>query len=183
MYNTSATGGYLKPINNITIDGVELRNAIGDILVGVSGLSNDLVRPAYQNNTPPRVSIDTNWIAFFIQERRGDANSYQEEDNSGEKLLLTRHEELDILLSFYGPDCMSYASLIREGLELQQNSEAMNALGMAFVRVGEMSYIPELINERYYERVDCLLTLSYLYFLYIDNVERLLLWDQEQKGK
>ena len=78
MSNTSATGGYLSPVYP-EITGLELRRTIGEILVGISGLEATLVRPAYQENPPPSPSINVNWLAFFIQERRGDANSYQKE--------------------------------------------------------------------------------------------------------
>ena len=160
MSNTSATGGYLLPLTGGSIDGLDLRRAIGAVLVGISGIDGTLVRPSWQQNPPPIPGIDVNWIAFFIQERRGDSNSYQQVQDS-ESSFLSRHEDLDILLSFYGVDCLQIAANVREGFELTQNNEIMLTNGLAFVRMGAITHIPELINDRYFDRADSVLTLRH----------------------
>jgi hypothetical protein len=158
--NTSATGGYLSPKVGGSIEGLALRRAIGAALAGVSGLDPTLVRPAFQPDPPPSPSILTDWIAFYIQDCIPDSHGYiaQKTDTSA---TLIRHEDIEVLVSSYGPNCFITTNTLREGFEIAQNSEELAQNGLVFVNCGDATYVPELINERYYERVDIVLTLRH----------------------
>lgn len=158
MPNTSATGGYLQQVAG-PLEGLDLRRFIGTVLVGVSGFEPELVRPAWQQNPPPVPNIDTNWMAFGITARRADNDPYQVEKDDGLRTLMLRHEELDIMLAFYGPDCLQKAAEVREGFELTQNTESLLLAGMAYIDLSDIIHAPELVNDRYFDRADTTLTI------------------------
>lgn len=158
MPNTSATGGYLQQVAG-PLEGLDLRRFIGTVLVGVSGFEPEMVRPAWQQNPPPVPSIDTNWMAFGITARRADNDPYQVEKDDGQRTLMLRHEELDIMLAFYGPDCLQKAAEVREGFELTQNTESLLLAGMAYIDLSDIIHAPELVNDRYFDRADTTLTI------------------------
>jgi hypothetical protein len=156
--NTSATGGYLQQVAG-PLEGLDLRRFIGTVLVGVSGFEPEMVRPAWQQNPPPVPNIDTNWMAFGITARRADNDPYQVEKDDGQRTLMLRHEELDIMLAFYGPDCLQKAAEVREGFELTQNTESLLLAGMAYIDLSDIIHAPELVNDRYFDRADTTLTI------------------------
>lgn len=158
MPNTSATGGYLQQVAG-PIDGLDLRRFIGTLLVGVSGFAPELVRPIWQQNPPPIPDIDTNWMAFGITARRADNDPYQVETDDGQRTLMQRHEELDILVTFYGPDSLQKAAELRDGFELTQNTESLLLAGMAYIDLSDIIHAPELVNDRYFDRSDTTLTI------------------------
>lgn len=158
MPNTSATGGYLQQVSG-PLEGLDLRRFIGTVLVGVSGFEPEMVRPAWQQNPPPVPNIDTNWMAFGITARRADNDPYQVEKDDGQRTLMLRHEELDIMLAFYGPDCLQKAAEVREGFELTQNTESLLLAGMAYIDLSDIIHAPELVNDRYFDRADTTLTI------------------------
>lgn len=158
MSNTSATGGYLQQVVG-PLEGLNLRRFIGTVLVGVSGFAPEMVRPAWQQNPPPIPNIDTNWMAFGITARRADNDPYQVEKDDGQRTLMLRHEELDIMLAFYGPDCLQKAAEVREGFELTQNTESLLLAGMAYIDLSDIIHAPELVNDRYFDRADTTLTI------------------------
>ena len=158
MSNTSATGGYLQQVAG-PLEGLDLRRFIGTVLVGVSGFAPEMVRPAWQQNPPPVPNIDTNWMAFGITARRADNDPYQVEKDDGLRTLMLRHEELDIMLAFYGPDCLQKAAEVREGFELTQNTESLLLAGMAYIDLSDIIHAPELVNDRYFDRADTTLTI------------------------
>lgn len=158
MPNTSATGGYLQQVAG-PLEGLDLRRFIGTVLVGVSGFAPEMVRPAWQQNPPPIPGIDVNWMAFGITARRADNDPYQVEKDNGQGTLMLRHEELDIMLAFYGPDCLQKAAEVREGFELTQNTESLLLAGMAYIDLSDIIHAPELVNDRYFDRADTTLTI------------------------
>lgn len=159
MSNTSATGGYLTQGNVRPSEGQALRRFLHGVLVGVTGLPNTLVRQSWDPNPAPVPSIETNWMAFGIEAQRaeaGDPYHRQREDGSA---ILIRHEELDVACIFYGPDAQANANLLRDSMYLAQNRESMYAVGMGLVGFTETFHVPELINDRFFDRADITMTL------------------------
>jgi hypothetical protein len=141
------------------MEGLDLRRFLGTVLVGVSGLDPQLVRPSWQQNPPPIPNIDTDWMAFGISARRADNDPYQAEKDDGQRSIMARHEELDILLTFYGPNCLQIAGEVRDGFELTQNTESLLLAGMAYIDLSDIIHAPELVNDRYFDRADTTLTI------------------------
>jgi hypothetical protein len=159
MSNTSATGGYLTQGTPAPSEGQALRRFLQAMLVGVTGLPNNLVRQSWEANPAPVPSIETNWMAFGIESQRSEAGDpYHRQRDDGSSLLI-RHEELDVACIFYGPDAQQNANLLRDGLYLAQNRESMYSVGMGLVGFSETFHVPELINDRFFDRADITMTL------------------------
>lgn len=159
MTNTSATGGYLVPTSSEGFPGgLTLNQFIHSVLVGISGIDNTLVRPSWQVAPPKQPDIAVNWMAFGINTITPDANAYVVINNDGSESF-QRHEALDIGLSFYGPDSIYYSSVVRDGFQITQNLEALRAANMGFAGVGPQQQIPDLVNERWVNRVTMSLVL------------------------
>lgn len=152
MANTSATGGYLTPTNTV-LDDSALQDFLHGAIAGITGLGNTFVRPTFQPNPPTRLGIDVNWCGFAILNRRTEALPWyvQNDENDG---TLSRTELFDLQVSFYGPNCTAYAGILRDGLQITQNLEQLFAAGMAPNGCQDIIYMPELVNDRYYQRAD-----------------------------
>lgn len=154
MSNSSATGGYLTPTstngfpNNLTLD-----QFIQTILVGISGLQGDLVRPKWQENPPKQPGIKTNWIAFRTALITPDTYEFTGMDLSGNPFT-QRYQNLSVQCSIYGPDAANVAGVLRDGFQIAQNREAMNAVGLKFVNTGYPSLIPDFVNERWVQKYE-----------------------------
>lgn len=152
MPNTSATGGYLDQTAGPT-ESQDLRRFLQSVIVGVTGLDGSLVRQNWQPNPPPMPAITADWCGFGIIGRRADANAFvQTSGDTGGSLL--RHEENDVLCSFYGPSCLDYAGRLRDGLQLSQNREQLFLVGMGLIGFSDIVHVPELVNQQWFDRAD-----------------------------
>lgn len=160
MSNTSATGGYLQPTHN-SIEGVDFRRFIGSFIAGVSGLDKTMVRPAWQPNPAPMPSITTDWAAFGITAQRAVGDAFMQSAD-GTKSVANVYEDVDILVTFYGPECLVNAAHFRDGTLIRQNLEVLYSEGVRPRTVGnyDIVHAPELINERWFDRCDLTFTLT-----------------------
>lgn len=158
---TSATGGYLIPATGPT-KSAALLQFFQAVLVGLTGLTGSLVRPAYQLLQPTRPDKDdptVNWIAFRISKSSPDFNASGAVVNDDTGLTtITRHGDLDLFVSCYGPDSIDTAEKIQAGLDLGQNREALQAAGVGVKDYSDITHVPEDINERFYDRADFTIT-------------------------
>lgn len=158
MPNTSATGGYLTQ-TSASLEGQALRRFLQSVIVGVTGISASLVRPSWQENPPPIPAIDVDWCGFGIVAQRPEKGAYHEQLNDSATLL--RHEQMEIMCAFYGPNCISYAGILRDGIELvAQNREQLFLNGMDVFGFSDVTHAPELVNDRYFDRADITMTIN-----------------------
>lgn len=162
MPNTSATGGYLQPASTATpVADLDLDLVVQALVAGVTGLPGDRVRPRWQPTQPRMPEITVDWCAVGVtvtDTERGTA--YINHDGTAEGHDdLVRHEQLEVLASFYGPSAVRNAALLRDGLQIAQNRAALDTQGMAFVEAGPVRTVPELVNEQWLRRCDLSLTL------------------------
>jgi hypothetical protein len=155
MANTSASGGPLVPSTTTPVQDDPFEDLIGNTIAGLTGIARGLVRPRWQPK-PPAMPADTvSWCAFGIMEIDGDWASHLQHVPAGDgSTVATRHETLRMLASFYGPAGYSNASMLRDGLWIQQNWDALNAVGVALLECSRSRTASELVNNRYIRKVD-----------------------------
>lgn len=157
--NSSATGGYLQPFPtpSTPLPGLlTLNQFIQMVLVGISSLPGPLVRPAWQPKPPKQPDIETNWLAFGIKEVEPDGadNAYVGYDNSSPPIPITQRQQImEVELSVYGPAALENTELIRDGFQLTQNLEGLKSANMGYAYSGKAVHMPDLINERWFNRM------------------------------
>jgi hypothetical protein len=150
--DTSATGGYLLPApSHILPDHLSFEEFLQTVFVGVSGLPGELVRPKWQVNPPKQPDVYINWLAIGLSEEEPDTFSYNSIDTNGNNVF-QRMEGFSVQCSFFGPRALDYAALVRDGLQIGQNREALQSVKMDFVSTSKLTRAPDLVNERWINR-------------------------------
>jgi hypothetical protein len=170
----SSVAGYLQPgrTDDFALDqppgldqGVfELPNLEGPLLddylqqfvAGISGLDGTLVRPRWQPEPPNIPDFGTTWASLGIMRRRslGFVGATLHDPAGNGHSIMLRHEQLEILISFYGPQCDEAAGNLHDGLMLEQNRIVLRSMNMGLVEITDGISNPELIKERWLDRVD-----------------------------
>ncbi|UGB46997.1 hypothetical protein LQ772_06815 [Frateuria edaphi] len=160
MANTSATGGYLSPGGAVPAEDAALDAILQQAIAGITGLPGGMVRPRWQPTVPKQPEPTANWCALGVP-RTGPADFPAiEHDGTGDgQSTLHRHEEFDVLASFYGPAASGYAKTLRDGLYLAQNRAALQAAGIDLIGTSDLTSAPDLINQQWVRRYD--VTLSF----------------------
>lgn len=160
MPNTSATGGYLTPAAFSTNDDA-LEDIIQAFIVGVTALTGTRVRPAWQPNMPVIPTNETNWCAFALGNFvAGQAYQVQVPDGLDTKMQFQQYETFDLTCSFYGANCQRYAAIVRDGLQVAQNREALWLLGISVTGGVQIVHAPELINDVWHDRCDIIISMG-----------------------
>jgi hypothetical protein len=131
-----------------------------DVFAGVTGLDPTLVRPRWQEEPPLRPDISVDWMAFGTTATRTDFVPvfYHIDDGADGYDAMQEQEELDILLSFYGPNCEKYQSYCRRGLFVDQNQAVFRANAVGMVSTTGFTRAAELVKERWWPRTDMTVT-------------------------
>ena len=169
MANDSTTSGPLLPDPNgpAPLVGQALNQFLQGWLVGISGFDPTLIRPRWQAEPPNIPTEGTCWMAFGVRTHSPDTYGYVRHDPAADGGLgaddYQRHESLDILMSFYDLGVSGqadyYASLIVDGLQIDQNLELLQINGFGLTETKEPTAVPVLFKERWQYRVDLELSL------------------------
>lgn len=156
MPNDSSTGGYILPAGSpAPLEDAALDALLQQVVVGVTGLPGDMVRPRWQPTVPKQPEPAVNWCAIGVTNM--DPDDYPVEihdgtDDGHDNYAV--HETLIVLASFYGPNSMSFAKLMRDGLYIAQNREQLTGQGMTVTDVGKPVAAAEIVNQQWIRRYD-----------------------------
>lgn len=159
MPNTSATGGYLLPGGPALPEDSDLDAIFQRAIVGSTGLAGEYVRPRWQPVPAKQPEPSVNWCAFGVSRRAVQDGPYIEHIAAGDGHdELSRHEDISLLCTFYGPASQRYGMLLRDGMYIPQNMEALKADGISFIDCADLIAIPELYNQQWVRRFDLAVT-------------------------
>lgn len=160
MPNTSASGGYLSPTSAPIAEDDALDDIFTEAIAGITGLDGTLVRPRVQPKPPKKPANTVNWCAVMINEDDADAGPVITHDPNGGGGLgqdtYTRHKNVTVLASFYGPNGKGYAEILRDGLAMPQNLETLDLNFISFASAGTIRAVPESVNMQWVDRYDLL---------------------------
>lgn len=151
----SATSGYITPSGTNAFD-TELEDIFQSLIVGITNLSGKLVRPRWLPEPLAMPEIGVNWCAYAVRSMRSDAGPVFIQND--EDTQSVRHEEIEVLLSFYGNQGQSYASIFKDGLGIPQNIAQIRQHKIKFVGTSEIITAPDLLNQQYVHRYDLVAT-------------------------
>lgn len=157
MASDSTQAGYLTEQGADAVYGGDLDRLLSRWFRGVSGYDAKMVKPRWQQTQAALPPVTADWCAFGVTGVRGDFSVAMETVDS-ESDNLFRHESIDCLASFYGPNGMSMASVFRDGSSVVQNNETLKDAGMTLYNVGDIINFPELINNQWVRRYDVSIT-------------------------
>jgi hypothetical protein len=151
----SSTAGYLQPVGTSPPEDADLDAIFQKLIVGITGLPGNMVRPRWQPTLPKQPEPATNWCAIGVTDIEHDANSYEQHNPAGDGSdTFIRHEILSVLCSFYGVNALNYAAQARDGMYVAQNNSTLDQFEMGLVEVGSIRTAPELINQQWVRRFD-----------------------------
>lgn len=157
MPNTSATGGILLPAPPPPADDAALDAIFQTLVSGITGLDGALVLPRWQPIPPKQPPVTTTWCAIGVTDSIPNDGPQLFWDPVAQIYTLWRHEQIDVLATFYGPASRTTAAQLRDGLSMIQNLDSLLPYNMMFVNVGDIRQVPELINEQWIRRSDMML--------------------------
>lgn len=150
----SSIAGFLLPTSAAPQDDAALEDILQTLIVGVTGLPGNMVRPAWQPIVAVQPEPNVNWCAIQILAIAPDFNPFIAHDPEALTDTLQRHESINVLLSFYGPAGQSNASLARDGLYIIQNHDTLKPYDMALDAPAMIRSVPEQINQQWVRRFD-----------------------------
>jgi len=178
--NDSSTGGYLAP--SVAAPPAE-DDALDDLLqmmvCGITGLDGSLVRPRWQPTVPKQPEPSVNWCALGVSVQTNDAGPAIRHEGSfldnvivegGTEVVMDsgpvlfsdgdgrdtyiRHQDIELLCSFYGPSAKGYVQRLADGMSIPQNHEQLGQDDMAFVSASEIRAASDLVNQQWVRRYD-----------------------------
>lgn len=127
-----------------------------DVLQGLSGLDENLVRPAFQVNPPPTPGRNINWLAYHIEPsvmQKNFPDVIHKKDDEGSSYVID-HKAEDVRLYVYGPESEDIADKIRRGLHITQNRDRLFLAGIGIIQVNNPIHIALKQNENWLARHD-----------------------------
>ncbi|NSX05089.1 phage neck terminator protein [Cupriavidus gilardii] len=154
--NDSSTGGYLAPVAaSPPLEDDALDDLLQEMVAGITGLPPTMVRPRWQPTVPKQPEPSVNWCALGITAQENDAGPAIQHDPTGDGSdVYQRHQEIELLCTFYGPGAKGYAQRLVDGLAIPQNSEQLGLNDMKFVSVGTIRAAPDFVNQQWIRRYD-----------------------------
>ena len=143
------------PANGQIAAGETLEDYLQQWVAATAYLEETLVRPRWQLIPANIPDVGTNWAASGIADRR-PIGPYRATIWYPEQALeeSQRHEEFELLVSFYGPQAEDYASLLHDNALVWQNRSELWRVGLKLVELHDSRRAPELVKNQWLNRVD-----------------------------
>lgn len=155
--NTSSTGGVLLPTSPTPLNDAPLDIFFQTYIASITGLAPQYVRERFtaEPATPP--DFGSTWAAVGVMSIEDDQYPQQRMLEDG-NYVLTRHEMLDVLCSFYGARAQQAARMARDNILIDQNREVLDAAGILFMSAAQPIKAPALIQNRWTNKIDVTFT-------------------------
>jgi hypothetical protein len=137
---------------NVLLDDDALEDVFQTLFVGISDLDLTLVRPSFQKNPPNEPNKDTNWLSFAIISRDESELSDQLFNAKTGIFTETSVEELNILVSCYGPSSGNLSNLVRNSIRIDQNRLQILRYGIVWVSASKPQNTSYELNSQYQKR-------------------------------
>ena len=152
---SSATGGYLAPSLGDIASREQVEDSLHAAIVGMTGLTPEMVRPRWQQEPPKPPANNVNWCAFGVSEWQAEDYPEVRHQGAGDgQDILTRNEVIAVLVSFYGPLASILAKQLSLGLYVEQNREQLRKVGIVFVEAKTLRHLPAVAGVDFRERFD-----------------------------
>jgi hypothetical protein len=153
-------GSYVLPSStNGELNDYLLDRFLQQVVVGVTGMQGQYVRPRWQQEPPNQPDREISWAAIGQVNRARDAfadvhhwtsaNDFQKANDR-----VVRNQIFEILCSFYGPEAEANSELLAMGFALEQNRNQMSANGFKLLSVADSLKVPALIKEEWIIGID-----------------------------
>lgn len=135
----------------------DLYEVLQETVVGISGMDPTLVRPRWQPEPSPIPLAATCWCAVGVTDLESDTYPFVGQMLDG-SWQLQRHETFTMYCSFYdlgyGGVAGRQAAVLRDGLMVPQNREALAANDIYLVSDADLEVEPTLFKTRWRVQVD-----------------------------
>lgn len=151
--NTSTESGWLTPTNSDPVYDDALDQLLSEWICNVSGLSAEQVGTRWTKDNLPILSAENNGCMFGITGCSAEGSPVFT-CQTDEDTQFWRHERLECMASFYGPEGMSFAARFRDGTAVPQNNAELNGRGLVLENCSGLTLFSELINQQWVRRYD-----------------------------
>ncbi len=154
----SNVAGYLVPnVSPAPLEDDALDTFFHDVVASVTGIAGDKIIPRWQQEPPTQFARDINWMAVGVIDQDPDTyaavvHKLDVDDNPVDQSQ--RHENIDVLVSSYGPNARANLKLLADGLQIDQNRDALVAAGMNLVNTTRIVSAPEVVKDQWLRRFD-----------------------------
>lgn len=154
--NDSATGGFLSPADAVEpLDDAALEDFVQEVLAGISGLPWALVRAFPQPSVPKQPEPNVDWCGFTLGvSSADDSPALQHLPDGDGRDVYVRHESIDVMCQFYGPNAARQARLLRDGMFVPQNRERLRLKDFDFIGASAIHGTPDFVNQQWVRRFD-----------------------------
>lgn len=153
----SSQSGYLAPGPPPAYD-TALEDLFQAVCVGITSLPGNMVRPKWQPQPANSPDQSANWAAIGVEVKERQWDAYLEHDGNAAsgtgETTLSGTEVLHVTFSFFGPGSQGNATILRDGMSITQNRDALSAQGVKFVEFMEPVNLPALLKDVWGRRVD-----------------------------
>jgi hypothetical protein len=158
----SSTGGHLSPAGTPAPDEDAALDALFQTaFAAITGLPGALVRPRWQPGNPKQPEPHVDWCALAVTSSEPDAGPAIQHISVAQGTdSYARHEQIEVLTSFYGPRSKTFSGRLRDGLAMPQNMEPLRTKEIGLVECGTARAFPEFVNQQWIRRVDMLVRFS-----------------------